>query len=67
MFATFGVRNSRNVNEQYKRKDTLIISGQTLPPVGSGEKCQYIARELLRTHTNIVINYGDISKATGLE
>ena len=52
-----------DVNEQYERKDTLIISGPTLPPVRNGEKCKDIVRELLRTHTNLLINDGDISIA----
>ena len=57
------IRSNIDVNEQYERKDTLIISGPTLPPVRNGEKCKDIVRELLRTHTNLVINDGDISIA----
>ena len=57
------IRSNIDVNEQYERKDTLIISGPILPPVRNGEKCKDNVRELLRTHTNLVINDGDISIA----
>ena len=49
--------------DAYERRDTVIISGSSIPPVSQGEICTNIARQLLQEKLNLVIPETDISTA----
>ena len=48
---------------QYERRDTIVISGQSIPIVNQGENCKTIVRNLFRQHLNMNIDENDISTA----
>ena len=50
-------------NEQYERRDALILSGPLVPPVSDGEDCKHLIQRLFRDHARLNINISDISIA----
>ena len=50
-------------NEQYERRDALILSGPAVPEVSEREDCKHIVRGLLRDETRLNIDAADISIA----
>lgn len=52
-----------DANDQYERRDTLILSGPNLPISSPNENCKEIVKNLLRSHTNLSLNDDDISIA----
>ena len=49
--------------EAYERRDTVVLSGPTVPPAQVGENCINIVQELLKTQIRLNINANDISTA----
>ena len=41
--------------EAYERRDTIVLSGDSIPPVSQGEKCSEIARKLIKDELNLVL------------
>ena len=54
-------------NESYERRDTLIISGQAVPPAHPGENTKNVTCSLLREKVNIEVSPGDISACHRLD
>ena len=48
-------------NEAYERRDTLIISGSSIPPAQENENCSLAVRNLFKDKLNVVVSEGDIS------
>ena len=48
---------------QYERRDTIVLSGPSIPNVSQGENCKTIARDLFREHLRMNIEENDISTA----
>ena len=51
-------------NDAYDRRDTIIISGKSVPPpspVGRDENCPLLACDLIKENLNYVISPNDIS------
>ena len=40
-------------NDQYERRDTLVLTGQVLPPVSTNENCAEIVKNLASKNLNI--------------
>ena len=57
------LQNEIDNNDQYERRDTLIISGPEIPTVTSDEKPKEILQALLRRHLKFNISLSDISVA----
>lgn len=49
--------------DAYERRDTVVLSGDALPPVTSGEICSNLARELFQSKLSVAIASSDISVA----
>ena len=49
------LRSNIDENEQYKRLDTLVISGTNLPQLMNGESCKDIVREHLQEQARLFI------------
>ena len=45
------LKSDIDLNEQYGRRDTLIISGPNLPVAAPNENCKLIVQDLLRRHS----------------
>ena len=50
-------------NDQYERRDTLILSGPNLPSSAQGENCKVIVQNLFREHLSLQVNPSDFSIA----
>ena len=50
-------------NEQYERRDALILSGPLVPEVSNGEDCKQLIQRMFRDHARLNINVSDISIA----
>ena len=48
-------------NEAYERRDSLIISGSTIPAPNNDEDCSSIVRDLLLRHVNVNVREQEIS------
>ena len=48
---------------QYERKDTLVLSGASVPVAVQGENCKTIIRNLFREHLQLNLNETDVSTA----
>ena len=48
-------------NDSYERRDTLILSGNKVPPVTSDENPAMLVRDLLKTHANYILQPNEIS------
>ena len=48
-------------NEAYERRDSLIISGSTIPPANNDEDCSSIVRDLLLRQVNLNVREQEIS------
>ena len=48
-------------NDAYERRDTIIISGKSVPPVGRDENCALLTCNLIKEKLNYVISPNDIS------
>ena len=57
------LKSNIDLNEQYGRRDTLIISGPNLPIASPNENCKLVVQDLLRRHTKLNLNPSDISIA----
>ena len=55
--------NKIDSNEQYERRDALVLSGPLVPEVSDREDCKQIIQRLLRDHTRLNLNVSDISTA----
>ena len=55
--------NQIDETSQYARRDTLIISGNSVPTVIAGENCKNICTNLFREHLHLNIGAKDISVA----
>ena len=50
-------------NSQYERRDTFIVSGQSLPVVTPNENCKSVVQELFRNHLNLNLDTSEINTA----
>ena len=50
-------------NEQYERRDALVLSGPLVPEGTDREDCKQLIQRLFRDHTRLNINISDISIA----
>ena len=50
-------------NSQYERRDTLVISGNSIPTAQPNENCNLIVRSLIKEQTRLIIKEEDISTA----
>ena len=57
------LENNLDETSQYERRDTIIVSGPSIPISSSGENCKTIVRDLLREKLSMNINAEDISTA----
>ena len=57
------ITNKIDSNEQYERRDALVLSGPLVPEVSDREDCKQIIQRLLRDHTRLNLNVSDISTA----
>ena len=57
------LKSNIDLNEQYGRRDTLIISGPNLPIAAPTENCKLVVQDLLRRHTKLNLNPANISIA----
>ena len=57
------LRGKLDSNEQYERRDALILSGPAVPEVSDQEDCKQIVRGLPRDHSRSNTNTADISIA----
>lgn len=57
------LRTNIDTNEQYERKDTLIISGPDLPVASQNENSKLVVKNLLNEKTRVNIDINDISIA----
>ena len=48
-------------NDQYERRDTLILSGEVIPPYSTGENSNAVVRKLFHENLNLEISDQDIS------
>ena len=48
-------------NEQYERRDALVISGSTIPPEKKDENCNQLVKTLLKNNLNIEVQTDEIS------
>ena len=48
---------------QYERRDTIVLSGPSIPNITQGENCKTIARDLFWQHLRMNIEENDISTA----
>ena len=48
-------------NDAYERRDTVILSGKAVPPVGRDEDCSLLTCKLIKDKLNYVISPNDIS------
>ena len=56
-------QNGVDKNEQYKCRDTLILSGPSLPQETDNENCKQIVRNLIQNHLRLNLNPTDVSIA----
>ena len=49
--------------EAYERRDTVVISGNAVPPVEKMENCAKLARQLIKEKVGFVVSENDISVA----
>ena len=47
------ITNKIDSNEQYERRDALVLSGPLVPEVSDREDCKQIIQRLLRDHTRL--------------
>ena len=57
------LKTSIDLNGQYERRDTLIISGPDLPVASDNENSKLIIQDTLRRNLNLNLNPADISTA----
>ena len=57
------LQNNVDENDQYERKDTLIVSGPEVPVFSSNENCKNVLQDIFRRNLNLNINPADISVA----
>ena len=57
------LRNLIDDSDAYERKDTIIISGSSLPTYIRGEDSSSIVREIIREKLRVVVNENDVSTA----
>ena len=50
-------------NDQYERRDTLVLSGPAIPPSNSNENSAQLVKNLIRTNLNIQLDESDFSVA----
>ena len=50
-------------NDQYERRDTLIISGESLPQCSSDDDCVEMVRQIAKDKLNYIVAASDISVA----
>ena len=50
-------------NDQYERRDTLVLSGSSLPAAIPNENCENVVRTAIKNNSNIELSAGDISVA----
>ena len=50
-------------NEQYERRDARILSGPLVPVASDREDCKQLFQRLFREHTQLNINFSEISIA----
>ena len=48
---------------EYERRDTIVLSGQTVPVVSKGENCRTIFCNLFRQHLSMKIDANEIFTA----
>ena len=49
--------------DAYERRDTVILSGPAIPPVGPGEQTAVVVKDLVKDKLNLEIGLNDISVA----
>ena len=55
------VQDAADATDQYSRKDSIILSGNSIPAVAENESCQVIVQNLLRNKLNIDVSNHEIS------
>ena len=55
------LENKIDENDAYERKDTVIISGKSVPPVDKDEHCATLTCKLIKDQLNYVVSPNDIS------
>ena len=57
------LENLLDDSEAYERRDTIVLSGNSIPVSSVGEKCSEVARSLIKSQLKIDIQPSDISTA----
>ena len=57
------LQNCVDHNEQYERRDTLILSVPSLPQETENENCKQIVRNVIQNHRKLNLNPTDVSVA----
>ena len=57
------LENKIDDNSQYERRDTLVISGKSIPTAQPNENCNIIVRNLIKEQTRLILKEEDISIA----
>ena len=57
------LENHIDDNEAYERRDVVIISGENIPAVQDGEKCDEIVCNLISSHLKVKISPNEVSTA----
>ena len=55
------LENRIDENDAYERKDTVIISGNSIPPVDKAEHCASLTCKLIKDQLNYIVSPNDIS------
>ena len=57
------LQNSIDDQEAYERRDCLVLSGEAIPAVSSGENCGNLAREVIENKLKVKLSDSDLSTA----
>ena len=55
------LENAADAQDQYSRKDSVILSGPSVPDMHQEENCPELVKKLLKSQLNVDINLTDIS------